>query len=543
MTSLENVKVLEPRVNVKSDTEKDHIVLMGGLRVNEQVNTADSWGSAGATPVQASWTINPPSTSTIVDRNIKCRAYFEVSVDQPLQLGLNDALRQFPIASIMDVLTVQINGETISDNMADKIHAMLCYGNDAETRRGDTSTSPSMPDNYQEYSDYSVYGSGKNSLSNYGEQSIEEGRGGFPVEVLSPTSFRVVVTEPLFLSPFLTGLHMADEGFVNINQMNINMRWKQNISQILSHSSLGNAITSVSVSMYQAPEILTTFITPDLTQPIPQLQILPYTKTQEYIKQMSSLSAGGAVNVVSDSIKLSQVPRKLYLFCRHQRATSDYSTADSFLSLENLSILWNNQSGLLSSATPQDLYRISKGNGLNLTWSQFSKFRGSVFCAEFGKDIGLLDTEAPGCQGQYTIQVQATFKNQSSSAFVGEFYMVVQNEGTFSISENFARASLGNLNQQMVMMAKQSPELHHLTYSQLQGGGFFSGLKNIVNKISRGVQSIAESPITQTLVGTLAPEFAPALGMVGKVAGATRGLTGGGGVTGGGRKMKRLSRR
>lgn len=543
MTTLENVKVLEPRVNVKPDTEKDHIVLQGGLRVNEQVNTADSWGSAGAVPVQASWTINPPSTSTIVDRNIKVRAYFEVSTDQPLQLGLNDALRQFPIASIMDVLTVQINGETISDNMADKIHAMLCYGNDAETRRGDTSTSPNMPDNYQEYSDYSVYGSGKNSLSNYGEQAVEEGRGGFPVQVISPTSFRVVITEPLFLSPFLNGLHHADEGFVNVNQMNVNMRWKQNISQLLSHSSLGNAITSVSVSMYQAPELLTTFITPDLTQPIPQLQVLPYNKTQEYIKQMSALTAGSSVNVVSDSIKLSQVPRKLYLFCRHQRATSDYNTADAYLSLENLSILWNNQSGLFSSATPQDLYRVSKSNGLNMTWSQFSKYRGSVFCAEFGKDIGLLDTEAPGCQGQYTIQVQATFKNQSSASFTGEFYMVVLNEGTFSISENFARASLGNLNQQMVLMAKQSPELHHLTYSQLQGGGFFSSLKNIVNKIARGVQSVAESPITQSLVGTLAPEFAPAVGMVGQVANVARKATGGGGYTGGGRKMKRLSRR
>ncbi len=40
--------------------------------------------------------------------------------------------------------------------------------------------------------------------------------------------------------------------------------------------------------------------------------------------------------------------------------------------------------------------------------------------AEFGKDIGLLDSEAPGCQGQYTIQVQATMKNQSSSAFTGD---------------------------------------------------------------------------------------------------------------------------
>lgn len=537
MTSLTNVKVIEPRVNIKADTEKDHIVLQGGLRVNEQVNTADSWGAPSSTPVQASWTINPPSTSTIVDRNMKVRCYFEITTDQPLQLGINDALRQFPIASIMDVLTVQVNGETVSDNMADKIHAMLCYGNDAITRQGDISTSPAMPDKYQEYSDYAVYGSGKNSLSNYGEQSVEEGRGGFPIEVLSSTSFRVVLTEPMFLSPFLNGLHDSDEGFVNINQMNINMRWKQNISQILSHSSLGGAITTVSVTMYQAPEILTTFITPDLTQPIPQLQILPYGKTQEYIKQVPTLTTGASTQVISDSIKLSQVPNKLYLFVRHNRALSTFKTTDSFLSITNLSVLWNNQSGLFSSATPQDLYRISSGNGCNLTWSQFSKYRGSVFCAEFGKDIGLLDSEAAGCQGQYTVQVQMTVKNTSTESFTGEFYMVVLNEGTFSISENFARASLGNLNQQMVLAAKQSPELHHLTYKQLRGAGFFSGLRNIVNKIARGIQSVAESPITKTILGAVAPEFEPLRAGISGVASTARGLTGGK------KTMKRLSRR
>jgi hypothetical protein len=530
---------------VKQDVEKDHIVLQGGLRLNEQVNTADSWGSYLATPVQANWTINPPSTKTIIDRNMKVRCFFEITGDQTLQLGLNDALRQFPIASIMDVLTVQINGETISDNMADKIHAMLCYGNNGVTRNGDTSTSPSMPDMYQEYGDYETYGTGKNALSDYGEQSIEEGRGGFPVAPVGTggTSFRVEITEPLFLSPFLNGLHVSDEGFVNVNQMNINMRWKQNISQIMSHASgtqTSLPLTNIQVTMYRAPEILTTFITPDLTQPIPELQVLPYTKTQEYIKQMGTVTAGSTANVVSDSIKLSQVPRKMYLFARHNRATSTFSTADSYLALENLSVLWNNQSGLFSSATPQDLYRISKENGLNLSWAQFSKYRGSVFCCEFGKDVGLLDSEAPGCQGQYTIQVQATLKNQSTASFDAEFFMVIQNEGTFSISPNFARASLGNLNQQMVLMAKQSPELHHMTYRDLQGAGFFSGLKNIVNKIARGVQRVADSPFVHKVVGTLAPEFEPALGAVSTLASGARKVTGGA-VSGG--KLKRLSRR
>lgn len=540
---MEALKVLEPRVNIKGDVEKNHVVMMGGMRVTEQVNVADSWGSPGAKPVQAVWSINPPSTTTIVDREVKVRTYWEVTTDQALQLGLNDALRQFPVSSLCDVLTVQINGETVSDNMADKLHAMLCYGNDAMSRR-EISTSPAMPDMYQEYSDYQTYGSAKNALSNYGEQSIEEGRGGFPVQVISPTQFRCVLTEPIFLSPYLTGLGHQDEGFVNVNQMNISFRWKSDLSQILSHSSAGNAITTVTVTMYQAPEILTTFISPDLTQAVPSLQVLPYQKPQEYIKTMAPLVAGNSTTVISDSIRLSQIPRRVYLFCRHQRSTSNQNTADSFLAIDNLSILWNNQSGLFSSATPEDLYRISKSNGCNLSWPQFTKYKGSVMCLEMGKDIGLLDTEAPGCQGQYTLQVQMRVRNASTQSFTGEFYLVCLNEGTFSISENFARASLGNLTPALVLSAKQSDEMHHLTYAQLQGGSFWSSLKNIVNKVSRGVGAVVNNPLTQTLVGSLAPEFAPALGMVGKVAGATRAMTGGG-VSGGSLSggMKRLSRK
>ena len=528
---METVRVIEPRVNVKPDVEKNHIVLYGGLRVNEQTNPADSWGSVGAKPVQALWTINPPSTQTIVDRQMRIRAYFEIETDGDLQIGTNDALRQFPISSLCDVLTVQINGESISDNLSDKLHAMLCYGNTAQTRIDTNSTSPTMPDNYQQYADWATYGSAKNPLADYGENGMEDPRGGFPIEKIGSKKIRVCVTEPIFMSPFLSGFHGQDEGFVNVNQLNISYRWRSDLSQILSHSSLGEPISVVSVVMYQAPEILTTFITPDLTQPIPQMQVLPYYKTQDYIKTVQTLADGATSRVISDSIKLSQIPRKLYLFCRHNRSNSNQNTADSFLAIERLSILWNNQSGLFASATQQDLFEISKRNDCNLSWSQWSKYRGSVFCLEFGKDIGLLDNEAPGVQGQYTIQIQMDVKNVSGAVFEPEFYQIFLMEGTFSIAENMGRASLGNLTQAAVLASKESSEMDYYHYKGLRGGGFFSGLKNFINKIARGVQKgvgYAEK-YAPAVVGAF-PELAPiasALPMVGKVAGGVRKATGG----------------
>ena len=281
---METVKVLEPRVNIKEDTQKNHVVLYGGLRYTEQVEPADSWGSPTSTPIQAVWNIFPSSTQTIVDRYMKIRCYVEITTDADLQIGSNDALRQYPISAITDVLTVQINGEAVSDNLGDKIHAMLCYGDRSELTKS-CSMTPDFPDNYQNYSDYTLYGSAKNPLGGYGECGMSaDPRGGFPVEVIAPNQIRAVITEPIVISPFYNGHGSQEEGFVNVNQFQISYRWKSDLTKILSHSSTGNPITSVDVKFYRAPEILYTQITPDLTQPIPQLQILPYIKLQEYLK-------------------------------------------------------------------------------------------------------------------------------------------------------------------------------------------------------------------------------------------------------------------
>lgn len=536
---METIRVVEPRVAVKGDSEKNHVVLYGALRVSEQVEPANSWGSVGSKPVQALFTINPPSTSTIVDRFVRFRGYFEIKTDADLEIGLNDALRQFPIASITDVLNCQINGETITDNISDKIHALLCYGVSSKNGLDSVSCSPSAPDAYQRYSDWSNYGSAKNPLAKFGENTYDP-RGGFPIEVIDARTFRVVITEPIFMSPFLSGIGNQDEGFVNVNQMNLNWRWKTDLSQMLSHSSLGNAITTVSVSMYQAPEVLINYLTPDLTMPLPQLQILPYQKQNEYIKTFDGIANGASINMISDSIKLSQIPRKLFLFARHKRSSSDHRTSDSFLRLDGVNVLWNNQSGLLSNASDQQLFEMSKRNGLSLSYPSWRKYRGGVMCIEFGTDIGLLDSEAPGVQGQYTINCQLRATNVSGAVFDAEFYMVFLYEGTFSIFENGARASLGNLTQNIVMASKSSPELDYHQYAGMTGGGlsggsFWTDMKGFVNKVARGVQDVSSA--VGPGLSMAFPEYSPIVKGIMTGATAVRQLTGGG-LSGG-----RLSRR
>lgn len=545
---MQAIKVIEPRVNVKEDEQKNHIVLQGGQRYTEQVNGADSWGSVGSKPVQALWTIYPPSTQTIVDRLMRVRAYVEVeAVGGDFQIGTNDAPRQFPLHSMADVLTVQINGESISDNIGDKLHALLAFGNCAEERNKTWSQTAAMPDQFQQLSDWTTYGSGKNPLADYGENSAETPRGGFiTTQVVSPTVVRYIITEPILMSPFYDGIGHQVEGFVNVNQINIAYRWKADVSKFWTHSSAGNAITDVNVSFYQAPEILTTFITPDITQPIPRLLTLPYHKSQDYLKTVRPLAIGETLTgLVSDSIKLSQIPRRMYLFVRRSRRTTDFTKADAFAGIKRLSVLWNNQSGLFGNATQQDLYEISRRNGLNMSYTQFAKHRGSVVCIEFGTQLGLLDNEAAGVRGQYTIQIQLDIENLSGEAdWEGEFYTLMMMEGTFQIAENMGRATLGNLTADVAFQAKRADELDYASYQQLRGGGFFSSLKSFVNKIARGVQSGAEmaNKLAPAVVSAF-PELAPVAGALPAIAsGAKLARALSGGRISGGNVMSRRRR-
>jgi len=538
----ELTKVMYARSHIVPDTMKTHIVRQGGSRVNQQVFPSNSWGSPGAPLVQASFNISPPSTQTIVDRNIRVKAYLEVVVDQPLQIGTNDGLRQFPLSAITDVVTCQINGETVSQNTADLISAMNCYHNDAYDRNRAISTSPAMPDQYQKYSDWQLYGSARNPLADYGENASEMSRGGYPITIAPDgLSFRCELTEPLFLSPFLSGQD-EDEGMVNVNQLNLSLRWVQLTNRVLSHASSGNPITAVSASFYQAPEVLVNYITPMITYPLPTVQTFPYSKLQQYIKPVGNFVAGSTQTLISDSIKLSLIPHRMYAFVRHARSSSNYTVADSFAKISRMSVLWNNQSGLLSTASEQELFDISSRNDCNLSYPQWDKYRGSVMCIEFGKDIGLQANESAGVSGQYTIQVQIEATNLDDTSDY-EFFLIMDQPGTFSVFENGARASIGNFSEAMVLSAQQGDsESSHAVYTSLHGSGrgrFMKGFKNFIHRFASGLGDV--SKMAAPIVGALVPEIAPALSLVSQIAPQVAKASAGGSRTTGGR-LSRMRR-
>ena len=91
------------------------------------------------------------------------------------------------------------------------------------------------------------------------------------------------------------------------------------------------------------------------------------------------LSTGQSGDIQSTNIQLNCVPDKLIIFARRIVANLTCCDTDSYLSINSISINWNNQAGLLSSFSKEQLYRASVASGLaNLTWEEFNGLTTSV---------------------------------------------------------------------------------------------------------------------------------------------------------------------
>lgn len=556
---MEAIKVIDPRADVSEDMIRNHIILQGGRLVSQNVINADG-SYDNSTPQSVNFTVNPPSTTTILDRRVMVKYQIKVSLtttgdtQDPFKdtdgLGFN-GLRQFPMSSIIDTTTVQINGESISDNTADILHPMLNYGVYYDAQTSYNSTSPLMNDNYQNYEDWvgagPSNGSAKNPLAAWGANAVIDTRASFGYKTSNQRVGNVKIwdvvydiTEPLFLSPFSSGFSTKlEQGFVNINQMTINLRFKSDIGYIWSTTPYRTAnggtfdpdavVTKVDVIFMATPTLLVTYISPDITQPIPPIQVLNYSKPLVFKKSLLPFPGGKLTTITntSDSIKLSQIPRKMFLWCAvdpkdaiGQLTTgpvtsgkAPWCTTDTFPGLSNVNVQWANQTSLLATATKEQLYDMCVMNGLKRSYTQWKDYVGSVYCVEFGTQIGLLDSEAPGCVSQAQIQVTTTWVNLQENANLPQrvytFYMMFLLEGTCSITENSARALLGNFTPADVLNAKKQPQSMTMDYSDYNGGGqFFTNLKNFFKKLGGVSHKILSGPIGQGLKVAF-PEASP----------------------------------
>lgn len=598
--------VLDDRLNCTDAVA--YAVMKGGQNM-----TSAQFNAISQTASSVTFNIQVPSEQTVIDRRLLWQSTVILKLDVlgnnalyanigqlPLNLAVADALSAFPLHQLASVMTATINNNSVSLNVRDVLPALLRFHDRRELQRYNGMT-PVMPDLLATYKD--GVGTNLNSLGSWANSADNDllPRGAFQIDGISTALnaqgtglssplvapvplaegitqsiyVQFTSTEPVLLSPWLWAEPKSNnQGFYGVQNMNFVFNigdasrvWRTaNYQAVVPATGVpqtpyGNTwIQTASVASISNTRLLFNFLTPHPSQLFPARNAVPYyelprflTSSQPQIAGFVPSLASGYVPVAqtfsTSSLQLNQIPDKLIIQLRNPLATSAWGQPDAFLGIRGISINFNNQSGILASATQNDLYRYSIENGSNQSWQEFYGFAtvpdptsgmgrkiptaGSLLILEFGKDIQLTeDYYAPGSLGNFNLQINIQAYNQFPYAITPEIVLITMNSGIFVNERGTSSTYTGILTKQDCLEASAQQPVFQSSVKRMVGGGFLDSLKSVAGKVlphllKHGKEELGKSDHP---VAKLAHSAMGAMGY-----GSSGGGTSGGGSSGGAR--------
>ena len=492
-----------------------------------------------------------------------------------------DAPRAYPLANAMQSVQVSINQDRISVPVGSFWRAMTRYSNDFDQQRLDQSLTPTFLDQEQEYNPQGAATGARSPFGDYNDSPDVIPRGGWQNCVILRNDVsganritdgaaiadngdlvsvvRLTVCEPLFISPFLYQRHSQHTGLIGVQTMQLQIGLAGRSSQpdgglaamFWSHT-LGMANTTPIASadctvVNGGCAVYVNFLTPDMTQEIPLTNHWAYAEPQLFPGNAITLAAklpgavGDApppapvVQMTFNNIQLNSIPSRVYIFASKADTAHTVSTPDTFGWIQNLNISFDNRDALLSNASPRDLYNIAVKNGVNLSWNQWSSKVGSVVALDFGEDIPLRPTQAPGLRGSFNFRVTANVSNESAADADFQLFLVIMGVGVFTISNGSAVRTVGVLDVQNILASKDQDALPWTPSGDIYGGGILDTIKGLFGKFMKFAKPAAA--MASKVVPMVAPEFAPYASGASSILNTIGDMTGTGLV--GGKKVSR----
>jgi len=480
------INTKDPRI--ENITDKLNFPVYSGASLNSYYQ----FGSISANNNQIIFNCAIPSENTIIDRNILINATYKIKLNitkiavgtTAFNYGLGECFQAFPIHSSIKNMTCSLNNTSFSINTQDVLQPLLKMIEPRELQRYN-GMSPTMPDLY--FNDYKdAIGSKADPTADYKESGYDNQlipRGAHPLKSITVlhtkstggTDASLVstnvndtwvitleseFTEPLLISPFLfhSKHNYNNQGIYGISTFNLSINIDTSLKRFFTSNN--NNMTTISFdndNPITNANLLFNFLNIQETDDdLPTKNIVPYIDYPVYISADSDIiNAGQTKTLFSQNFQLNQVPDLLILCVRRPMATMNIGNTNSFLPIRNISINFNNKSGILSSATTQDLYRLSKVNGSVQSWYEFWGYAGkqntnpaittigqylyttsgSLIVINPTKDLGLPYYLSNGSIGNYNIQFKISVINNTTDNFVPEIVIITANSG-FLINNN-----------------------------------------------------------------------------------------------------------
>lgn len=528
----------------ETDFSKELLVMIQktGSDVNISPQTAQSSSNSNL-----SFNVIFNNETSIIDRHIPLQLNLIISGTGPAPLAGNlllqnqgiFALRSWPLAHCMTDINIKVNDQSFSTQPQQFIQALQHAYIGQDDNNLWLSTFPSLPDNYQTYAQ--GLGANNNPLNGYESSSYwANARGTFPYTVLvnTPTAFSIqyTITEPLIVPPLLINPKNRENGFGNLSQLLINIQFSSLLRAFSYDEVNGNPLTTLTATITGTPQLLIKQITPSREEPMPMYLNLSYDVITTYPTQFNQTVLPGAIYEYSsiNAIQLNQVPKKIYIWSGYSQSNYDstvvpgggYSICDSFSELLSLSITFNNKTGILSSATEQDLFLLSKKNGINVSWPQWTGAGannpnsptiglGSVLCLKFDEDIGLPDDLAPSVSEKFNFQLlNSRFRNINPNTITPTLYVTFCYDGAMTLTEGRCYQFSPMLTKQDAINAPIYERAQYSSVHDMMGGDFYSGVKRFFNNAAPVVRKIREAftPVLQSFL----PQYSSQIGQVSK---------------------------
>jgi hypothetical protein len=511
--------------------------------------TFQSFPATTSSNSSLTFSIQVPSENVVLGRDamIESKINFSLKVgsasapitavagESYVEWGLSTSFSSFPISSNMNTANIQINNTSTSINLKDVLPQLLRL-NDSRELYKYNSYAPSLPDQAY-YSYVAAKGANNNPMASYNTASYDVDqvpRGAFPVDSWNVAHYGVAagvtafidtsveavgadepeaadgefwivnvvatLTEPIFVSPFTwSNPELNAQGLLGINNMAFNFTIDSSLPRLLSNANpyltivAGDArlIPSNSPSnFFLSSRVLMKFLSTQDTDRLQTKNVVPFMDFPRYITSQFNNGQVVPINtptqVISNNIQLNQLPDYFIICVRKQMATQTIDDADAFFKINSVSFNLNNMSGLLSTASPQDLWRISQKNGSSQSWSEFggkawmNELPGSDGNQNIGTtgsllvvsptDLSLPSYLAPGSLGNFQLSLTMSVTNQGEESQQAELVVIAVNSGFMVTQMGQSSVYTGVLTREAVLDAKMTKGMSSSHYDRMVGG-------------------------------------------------------------------------
>ena len=480
--------------------------------------------------------------------------------------GLRDSLQQFPLNSLFTTCQTTINNVSTSSNLKD-IMPMLMAMNDSRVMSRLNSTTPALRD--QAYAFYpDGVAANNNPLASFGNASYDGDfvpRGAYKFDIVSVVhtngagvndgslistgnadvwviNCSYTTTEPfLALSPFINFGADNSAGLLGVNTMSFVLNIDNQATRMFSSAggSFANGgtaaavwtpwISAISITSFTNTKLLFNFLSlqPEQYAKLSTKNVVPYhdyprfltvqnnqTAIPAAIYPVPAFAASGAVlaapiistsTLTSQAIQLNQIPDLLLICARVPMGDQRWDDSSSFLSIENIRLNFNNSSGLLASATKQDLYEMSVRNGSAQSFYEFNGVAqnndqltglvkyfgttGTLLVINPSLDLSLPSYLSASSLGQFQLQFNLQVSNQYPFTVLPEICVVCVNSGIFVTTQGTSAIYTGILTKEETLRTKAEkavPDFDTKQYERLVGGVLSNrGVGAVASKMRR----------------------------------------------------------